>query len=773
MSKVENTFVKMSESVEIFDGVDITCETLQVSGEKSSTSPIVELCRKLLKNMEYESVVEFIAMHFMELTKSDGVCIYTKHSHAKFGTHLTKACACAAVQHIKKAIISKDTSLDPRFARHDATFTGRHAILFPLYYRGEFIGSLMMSRRVEEYTLANISTFILPMLEICSRFVYRATHSTKAKRLSVQQLKDVDDVKDRFLATMSHELRTPLNGIVGMVTLLESSGGLNAKQTEYVGILLECSHQLMNLMNNILDFSKMTSGRLVLARTPFSVTKTVRDSLLIAAAKAKDKKLAFNVFYNGKAVAFQGVSTDVAPPITLSTSRVEPQTTPLNVSDSSDGTPFQDPYLPYMIGDAQRLMQILINLLTNAVKFTDSGSIILRINSEPAYTNSSNAFVKKWRLVFEVEDTGVGVPYEEQARIFELFHQSPSLSEKVSKSGTGLGLSISKELVKLMGGNISVKSSGVKGNGSIFTFDVILDEELTLASTSEDYSKLFRKARILVVDDRQENRLQISEMLFKWKASPVILGSGEEALQYLKHDSNFSVALVDICMPYMSGIELAQELRSSYPNLALIGLSSLDNTTGKEIFDHYLTKPIDQTLIFPAILGCLIESKKRRGSQCGSSSSDTHGVCVTAVGGRREKKLRSKLRILIAEDDKNNAYTIQEMLYHLGYSKSRIKHVTNGEECVAAIAKGKHRYDVVLLDILMPVMNGLEAAKHIRQTHPHPYIIAVSAAVQKSDKQRCQQAGIDSYLTKPILIEKLAASLAPLVSDCASSSVKV
>lgn len=721
----------MTETVEIFDGTSLTKEELPPPAEKTCTQLVSQLCQKLLKSMEYNSVVEFITSHFMELTKSEGVCVYSRRIHYKSGSH-ADGCACAALQHIHKIIISSNTAIDPRFARHDEKNVAKHALLFPLHYRDEIIGSLLLSRKTVPYT-AKDAVSVLPMLEICGKFVYKATHSSRSRRPSVQQLKDVDDVKDKFLATMSHELRTPLNGIVGMVTLLESAGTLNTKQREYVGILLECSHQLMNLMNNILDFSKMASGRLVLTRNAFSVTKTIRDSMLIAATKAKDKNLEFIVLYKDEPLVFEG--------------------------EDDEDTP-KDRLLPFMIGDAQRLMQILINLLTNAVKFTDKGTITLRINSEQI-SDPENTFAKKWKLSFDVEDTGIGIPVEEQDRIFEMFHQAPSLSEKVSKSGTGLGLSIARELVKLMGGKISVKSSGVKGMGCTFSFYVILEEELTLASTSADYSKLFKKARILVVDDRQENRLQISEMLFKWKCNPVILSSGEEALQYLKHDDNFNVALIDICMPYMSGIDLAQELRSKYPKLALIGLSSLDNTTGKEIFDQYLTKPIDQTRIFPAILGCLIENKRRRGSYCNSSTSS---LPKNSEKGR-QKKPRNKLRILIAEDDKNNAYTIQEMLYHLGYSKSRIKQVENGEQCVKAISEGKHRYDVVLLDILMPVMDGIEAAKHIRQSQPHPYIVAVSAAVQKSDKQRCQQVGIDSYLTKPILIDKLSSALAPLIVD--------
>lgn len=731
---------RISSTVEIFDGSAITKSELTLPEEKTCTELVSQLCQRLLKSLEYNSVVEFIATHMIAITQSDGACVYSKRLHCKYGSH-TEGCACAALQHIQRIIISSSTTNDPRFARHDRNIS-QHVILFPLHYRDEIIGSLLLSRKTKSYVLNDVES-VLPMLEMCGKFVHKAGHSSRSRRPSIQQLKDVDDVKDKFLATMSHELRTPLNGIVGMVTLLGSAGPLNPKQTEYVSILLECSHQLMNLMNNILDFSKMASGRLVLARSPFSVIKTIRDSIIIASSKAKDKKLLFEVLYNGKTLSLaSSVEEDEAVTV------------------------------PFMLGDSQRLMQILINLLTNAVKFTDKGRITLRVNSEE-YSSPENTFARKWKFSFDVEDTGIGIPLEEQSLIFDAFHQSNNQSPAVSKSGTGLGLSISKELVKLMGGTISVTSQGVKGLGSIFSFHVILEQELTLSSTSADYGKLFKKAKILVVDDRQENRLQISEMLFKWKCNPVILSSGEEALQYLKHDDKFSVGLIDICMPYMSGVELAQELRTSYPAISLIGLSSVDDPSSAEIFDHYLSKPIDQTKIFPAILSCLIEHKRRRGSHCNSSTSSLPHTPKEMTTGRK-KKPKSKLRILIAEDDKNNAYTIKEMLYSLGYNSSRIKHVENGEECVKTLQEGKRKYDVVLLDILMPVMDGIEAAKHIRQSpQPRPYTIAVSAAVQKSDKQRCQDAGIDSYLTKPILIDRLAAVLSPLIVDGSAPRVSI
>ena len=530
----------------------------------------------------------------------------------------------------------------------------------------------------------------------------------------VQTIKRAKDGTDTFLATMSHELRTPLNGIMGIVTMLPDAGPLNKKQREYVRILTECSLHLANLLNNILDFSKMASDKLVLYQLPFDIKKTTLEAIKMV---------------EGTALA-KGLALDYKIPSNL----------------------------PIMIGDSQRLIQILSNILGNAVKFTEKGSIGLMIYAEKI---DDAQYIKKWKLTFIISDTGIGIPPDEKDKIFEVFHQASTLNTYLSKLGTGLGLSIVRELTRLMNGNISVSSEGIPGKGSIFTFFIVVAEDININKLSEAHHGILENSNILVVDDRQEMRLQICDMLFKWGCKPTSVSSAEEALHYLKNGMTFNIAIIDICMPYMSGVELAQELRRTYPDLPLIAISSGEINGGQKYFDYYMNKPVDANQLFPALIGCLIEDQKaKKGSPGGKRTS----LNCNGSPRRRSMKYRDKLNILVAEDNIQNIFTIREMLINLKYNKKRITIVKNGKECVEEIKR--KTYDVILMDLLMPILSGFEATDLIRQMENSPMIIAVSAAVTDSDKTNCQKIGFDGYLSKPIINkDKLDAALSPLIKE--------
>jgi len=521
-----------------------------------------------------------------------------------------------------------------------------------------------------------------------------------------------DKAKDVFLATMSHELRTPLNGIMGMVTMLPDAGPLNKRQAEYVKNLTECALHLANLLNNILDFSKMTSDRLVLHRCPFHVNKTVLEAIKMVEGTASAK----------------GLILDYKIPSNL----------------------------PMMIGDSQRLIQILSNILGNAVKFTEEGSITLTSYAEKV--DNTVVYVKKWKLTFIISDTGIGIPPDEKEKIFEVFHQASTLNTYLSNLGTGLGLSIVRELTRLMGGDIFVESEGIDGKGSTFTFFIVVTEDIDIKKLSEIHHNILENSSILVVDDRQEMRLQIYDMLFKWGCKPTVVGSAEEALHYLKNGARFNLAVIDICMPYMSGVELAQELRRSYPSLSLIAISSADINGGEKYFDYYMNKPIDANQLFLALIGCLV------GEQGAKKESPKKRAFLNNSPRKRTIKYRNKLNILVAEDNAQNTFTIREMLVNLKYNKKRIKMVENGERCVEEA--GRKQYDVILMDLLMPVMSGFDATRQIRKMDHSPMIIAISAAVSDADKANCQKIGFDGYLSKPIdHKDRLDAALSPLVKE--------
>ena len=601
-------------------------------------------------------------------------------------------------------IISNDLKNDPRSKKRlPKKHPAIHRFLsIPLKYQNTVIGLLSVANSDKKYTTKSVLS-IIPLIDLCSMLLIKSLDTKETLISKIQSINNADVAKDKFLATMSHELRTPLNGIMGMINLFPDAGPLNTKQREYIKNLMECTVKLTALLNNLLDFSKMSSDRLILRKKPFSVQEAIDESTRMIGGNIISKGLDLKVdFPNSKNI-------------------------------------------PNMIGDRQRLVQVLSNLLSNSVKFTDKGSVSLSVDVKQLSRRETGSAVK-WEITFCIKDTGIGIIPEEKDKIFEVFYQSSNLTPFLSNSGTGLGLPISRELVRLMGGKLSVNSDGIPGNGTVFTFYIILDEEIDISSILEkDHIKRFEGSRILIVDDRPEIRLHLSDILFKWKCIPIAVSSAEEALQYLQYGMKFKAALVDINMPQMSGIELAQEIRGKYPNLPLIGISSVEINGGENYFDFYMYKPINQNTLFPALVECI--TKPRGKLSCSLN--------------KRKRKSKRKLNILVAEDDLYNRFTIKEMLISLGYSESNIVIVENGLKCVQEAKRDD--YDVIFMDIVMPGMDGLEASKLIKRLPSPPMIIAVSAAVQASDKDKCQNVRIDGWLSKPIIIRKLEASLLPLI----------
>ena len=606
----------------------------------------------------------------------------------------------------EKIIISNHVKSDPRVSgempkNHPKI---RRFIGFPLFYKGFGIGMLSLANSRGNYSYQTVHS-VMPLLGICSSLLIKAVAEREPLCDKIQKLDKITHAKDRFLATMSHEIRTPLNGIMGMVQLLPGAGPMNDKQKAYVRNLTECTVELTSLLNNILDFSKMASDNLKLAQESLFIPTVVQNAVKMVEGQAKGKNLK--------------LKTEI------------------------------DPNFPVCIGDNHRLLQVLSNLLSNSCKYTNSGGVYVKVwserFSEKTESTSDLIPIMKQKIFFEVTDTGIGIPASEQDKIFEVFHQSSSLSTYQSSSGTGLGLSISREIVRLMGGRITVESTGIDGEGSTFTFFIVVDEEINLGELKDKtpYQSL-KGVKILIVDDRPEIRLQLSDMLFKWGCIPQAVSSAEEALQYLHHQSHYKVVLIDICMPEMSGVELAQEIRLKYPHLPLIGISSVDLSSGEDFFDHYMRKPISQNVLLPAVLESL-----RKHRTAGSRHS------------KRKKKPKSRLKILVAEDNAHNIYTLNELLLSLGFKERNIELVSDGEQCIESVKRSIP--DVILMDIRMPRMDGLQATKIIKRLPHSPMIVAISAAVLPSDKEKCQYAGIDAYLPKPVDREKLKGVLDPLV----------
>ncbi len=581
-------------------------------------------------------------------------------------------------------IISNNTQKDPRLTNKQSTNSSSKTMIIPLSDSAIFC---LFGDKVK-YTVKMFQK-IIPLAKISKPLVDKIDcNPRRSLRLAPNNAP-----KDRFLATMSHELRTPLNGILGMITLIPEAGKLTQKQQEYMRNLTECAVELSGLIGNILDFSKMEENKLELRKEIVSIEGVIQDVVNMVHGSIMDKKIKLDIQMNGKLT---------------------------------------------VLGDRQRLVQILSNLITNSIKFTEKGGITLTVASETI----PGTMMKK--IFFSVKDTGIGFPKDEQALIFELFHQAQNRGDYIS--GTGLGLSIVKKLVEMMGGSIKVSSSGVDGEGSDFSFYIIMQEEQEPLMLSPENKLLVENKRILVIDDKQEIRLQLSDILLKHKCNAHPVPSAKEALEYLNHGFKFDAAIVDICMPNMSGIELAQELKRLHPELPLIGLSSTDKPVGVEWFSIYLFKPIVVNEIIESLIKVL-----------DPSSED--------LKPRRKKVSKSKLKIMIAEDDKKNIFVAKEFLKTLGYKSSNIKIVDNGKQAVDEVRKKPKAYHVILMDLIMPVMSGEEATKKIKEMDDPPMIIAVSAAVHPTDKNRYQDAGIDGYLAKPLDMEKLKSALLPLLKE--------
>jgi len=595
----------------------------------------------------------------------------------------------------KKSVISNDLNSDPRKSKTKKippvhpelkTFLG-----IPLIKNDEVFGQIGLSNS-DKYTTKDIEN-IIPLVYFVTNYFWASRHGISLSHSQEALMKnEVIALKDSFVANMSHELRTPLNGIVGMTRLLSESANLNPTQKGYINILSECSVQLMELVNDILDFSKLSSGNLTLNNHQFNLRKTINNAIAIVHQRIMEKKLELSININ---------------------------TIP-----------------EFIYGDSRRLKQILINLLGNANKFTSVGGITVNVNSELI----SSKPIKKYKIYFEVKDTGCGIKKGDQEKIFNVFTKLQQDDEDpftAGSPGAGLGLSISKELVNLMGGEITVESDGK--NGSTFKFWILTEDDTELKEGIEQHLSHFKGKKVIIVDDNEDNRIFLMNLFYSWGFQVQSFSSAKETLTgYINLKQEFDIAIIDICMPVMGGVQLAQNIRELGITKPIIGLSSIGHDIqGKDWFDLFTTKPVSKSILFNMVVKCLLEDVPRE-------RKNTQGKIDTII--------------LIAEDDTYNQILLNEMLKSLGYTDITI--VPDGKKCVEAVKKRK--FDVCLMDIKMPVMDGLTATRHIKKLDNPPTVIAVSASVLESDRSLFYSAGMDGYIPKPIDKDRLARTLAEI-----------
>ncbi|MDH3761169.1 MAG: response regulator [Gammaproteobacteria bacterium] len=651
-------------------------------------------------------------------------------NHTPFHDQLTEAQAKAIFLIAEDAIVSVDSQhriilfnegAEKLFGYRQGEILGRElGILIPQQHREnhpkhlqQFADSVPRARRMGErgeiYGL-RIDGTEFPMEasisaigdgdELVFTAILRDISERKAQteelRKAKQTAESADYAKSMFLANMSHEIRTPLNAVVGMTSLLLDTQ-LTDEQQDCTETIRSSSETLLAIINDILDYSKIEVGKLELENQAFDLRSCIEASLDLVSPVASKKLL--NLAY---------MIDDQVPAV--------------------------------IVSDVTRLRQVLVNLLSNATKFTQRGEVLVKV--EAGRVPESN----RYRFRFSVTDTGIGIAMDEIDELFKPFNQL-DVSTTRKFGGTGLGLAISRRLVEAMGGQIWVESE--PGQGSTFHFDTVAEaggKDLAKSFLREDAIEL-TGAKLLIVDDNVTNRRILVKQSLLWGMQPMATPSGIEAMDLVRHGDSFDIAILDMSMPDMDGLELARQIREyrSPESLPLIMLTSLSQRPDRELmneiqFSAHLNKPIKASQLLDAFRVALGAGGKA-------------GKKFTPINFDSTLAQSNPLKILIAEDNAINQKVVQRLLQKFGY---RSDVVANGLEALNVLER--QHYDLILMDLHMPEMDGLEAAGKIQQRFSPtqgPRIVAMTANVLPGDRDACREVGMQDFLAKPINLDHL------------------